>query len=375
MEKKKTNKDVIDAVVGSLNNEDGKLWVFPIIHQIYKELNEKEIFQYNSGVSNKEFLINMEKWIFGDFLKKIKETFAIQEAITPGSSIGLFMSLFMNKKYPVLNADATWPAYETMAQVNEQKYFSYKFLDKKCSFNIVDFSKKVDSILKNNDGINIIINDPCHNPTGYSLGKEEWEKIIKKLNQFKAKKINVVIDTAYIEFSKVKEHFLQNLINLNKNVKVYLTYSCSKTFSLYGLRLGVLFFLSKQKKESLVLSKYVRGVYSNPPTLPISIINKLFSNPKYYDSYISQLEEQRKILQERSEIFINEANKIKLQFCEYLGGFFIFIPCKNSFSAYEKLKKENIFIAPLDTGVRISIGYVSKKEIKGLASKIKGVIG
>jgi aromatic-amino-acid transaminase len=173
----------------------------------------------------------------------------------------------------------------------------------------------------------------------------------------------------------VKEHFLQNLINLNKNVKVYLTYSCSKTFSLYGLRLGVLFFLSKQKKESLVLSKYVRGVYSNPPTLPISIINKLFSNPKYYDSYISQLEEQRKILQERSEIFINEANKIKLQFCEYLGGFFIFIPCKNSFSAYEKLKKENIFIAPLDTGVRISIGYVSKKEIKGLASKIKGVIG
>jgi aromatic-amino-acid transaminase len=165
-------------------------------------------------------------------------------------------------------------------------------------------------------------------------------------------------------------------LNFNKNINIFLSYSCSKTFSIYGLRLGVLFILTKKsisndKKISTELLKYTRAIYSNPPTLPISIINKIFSNELYFNTYINELKIHKDTLNERAKIFLNEAKENKLVHCKYLGGFFIFIPCKNSFKIYQKLKKEAVYIAPIDGGIRISLGYLNKNEVKGLAEKIK----
>jgi aspartate/tyrosine/aromatic aminotransferase len=120
--------------------------------------------------------------------------------------------------------------------------------------------------------------------------------------------------------------------------------------------------------------KCSRAIFSNPPAFPISIVNKLFGDKKYFNSYVSELNEKIKLLDERAEIFINEAKKCKLIHCEYRGGFFILIPCKNPVDVYEKLKKQNIYIAPLDGGIRIAISYITKKEIKNLAKKIYDAI-
>jgi aromatic-amino-acid transaminase len=116
--------------------------------------------------------------------------------------------------------------------------------------------------------------------------------------------------------------------------------------------------------------KYSRAIFSNPPAFPISIVNKLFDDKKEFNSYVSELNDKIKLLDERASIFIDEAKKCKLVHCEYRGGFFILIPCKNSIDVYNKLKKQNIYIAPLDGGIRIAISYITKKEIRNLAKKI-----
>lgn len=60
----------------------------------------------------------------------------------------------------------------------------------------------------------IVINDPCHNPTGYSLSEDEWKKVISFLNECsKTHAVVLLNDIAYIDFSsrqeKAKEYFAQ----------------------------------------------------------------------------------------------------------------------------------------------------------------------
>ena len=52
------------------------------------------------------------------------------------------------------------------------------------------------------DKLVMIINDPCHNPTGYSLTKEEWKEVVDFLNECsKTHKVVLLNDIAYIDFA------------------------------------------------------------------------------------------------------------------------------------------------------------------------------
>ncbi len=58
----------------------------------------------------------------------------------------------------------------------------------------------------------VIINDPCHNPTGYTMTKQEWKQILDGFNQLSEKgKIVLLHDVAYIDFNHQlddwKDHF------------------------------------------------------------------------------------------------------------------------------------------------------------------------
>jgi aspartate/tyrosine/aromatic aminotransferase len=115
----------------------------------------------------------MKHWVFGKVLPKYEKKFSMSVAITPGTSTALFISLSMNNKIPVLNSDLTWPMYEKAAQVVGQKYFSYSFLSNKYTFNDVSFKRTINKIFEKYGAINIIFNDPCHNPTGYTMDKND----------------------------------------------------------------------------------------------------------------------------------------------------------------------------------------------------------
>jgi aspartate/tyrosine/aromatic aminotransferase len=53
------NKNVIDAVVGSLSDEQGKFFVFKSVNKIFSKLSNKEIFEYNSVSQSVKFRNNM----------------------------------------------------------------------------------------------------------------------------------------------------------------------------------------------------------------------------------------------------------------------------------------------------------------------------
>ena len=93
---------------------------------------------------------------------------------------------------------------------------------------------------------------------------------------------------------------------------------------------------------------------------------------------IAQLDKERAfyfhLIQERANIFMDEASACGLKYLPYLSGFFITIPMEGSQAVCDFLEKENIFLVPLKKGIRLAVCSVSKKKMNGLAAKIKAAI-
>jgi aromatic-amino-acid transaminase len=83
----------------------------------------------------------------------------------------------------------------------------------------------------------------------------------------------------------------------------------------------------------------------------------------------------RKLVKERSSLFLKEAKEAGLETYPYEAGFFISIPARNAKSVVEYLMKEDIYIVPnRDDCLRVAFSSISLKEVKGLAAKIKEAI-
>ena len=93
-------------------------------------------------------------------------------------------------------ADWYWAPYNTIAQEQGRKIETFSFFNSERKFNYEDFGRKAAEILRKQDRLVIILNTPAHNPTGYSLTEEDWQKVKLVLLELPAdKKVALLVDT------------------------------------------------------------------------------------------------------------------------------------------------------------------------------------
>ena len=66
-----------------------------------------------------------------------------------------------------------------MHNLNVEKYSLFE----EDHFNLNSFKSACKNVMEKQNRLVIVINDPCHNPTGYSLSKDEWKEVISFLNE------------------------------------------------------------------------------------------------------------------------------------------------------------------------------------------------
>ena len=114
----------------------------------------------------------------------------------------------------------------------------------------------------------VVLHACCHNPTGYDITPADWDRVIEVV---KAGKLTPFLDLAYQGFA---EGIAEDGAVVGKFVAagldVFVSTSFSKSFSLYGERVGALSVVCATKEEAdKVLSQLkimIRTNYSNPPT-------------------------------------------------------------------------------------------------------------
>ncbi len=131
-------------------------------------------------------------------------------------------------------------------------------------------------------GAIVVLHACCHNPTGADLSEAQWKEVVEMV---RARGLVAFIDMAYQGFADgIEPDALALRLFADSGLQFFVSSSFSKSFSLYGERVGALSIVTAGKEESArVLSqvkRVVRTNYSNPPTHGGAVVAAVLSSPE-----------------------------------------------------------------------------------------------
>ena len=378
-EAKRNDPSVINATIGMFNDENNAFYTFKSVSEVLKSVSSYEAFSYadtDGGVLYQQAIL---KWVFGNYLESFKRTHKIGVVATPGGS-GAIATTFQNyltKGDNVLVPSVMWETYITIAKERECGVLRYDLYDSDNKFNLSDLRSKIVDLMSKQESIMLVINDPCHNPTGFCMEDSDYEGLVDLLNEFDYPFV-LLMDIAYFDFYDCDPNIIRSryhkLSRLNDNVLINVAFSGSKTFGLYGLRIGASILLSKDERDvetfNNVISFTARSNWGSSSKLGISVISKLILDPYYYEMFRNEVKDVAVMLQKRSSVFINEANKVGLQLLPYERGFFVCVPSKDPVLLMNKLHEHGVYVVVTKTCIRVALCAINEQEAKKLPSII-----
>ncbi len=377
--KKQTNPNVINATIGMYYDEEGRIGGMPSVFKGLKALNEDQVLPYPAADGGEPFKSNVISWVLGQYEDKLRKDLYISACATPGGSgaITQTFDLYGKPGNKVFISDVRWQ-YDRFASRAHLSIFDHNtFVDG--HFDIDSFQSRLAALCEIQKQVIVIINDPCHNPTGYILSMCEWKKILSILNQFKDNDIVFLYDIAYLEFTNEEDSRLKlSYLNvLEDHVITIVSFSGSKTYGVYGVRLGAAIAISKNEQKILDYQKnavaHARGSWSSTPTPAIELLN-YFSLEEHQNDFLKDLEHIKTSVKARSDLFKSQAEENHLLTHPFESGFYTIVLAEDPDLAFKKLLDQDIYTIPMAGGIRLSLCSLPLKEIDGLAGRIKEIL-
>lgn len=361
-EKKAKGIKVIDATIGMLLNDKGELSSFSLMNKAAKKAMELDNRKYTSVTGNPKFKENIINWLFKDS-PKCKNKYSYRVCASMGGTGALMLAVrnYLDKSSNLLIPDVGWANYVSIAEQSERKVSRYQiFKDNK--FNIDGIKESINKEIKLNKKATIIINDPCQNPSGYSISISEWKELISFFNNVNKKyPLTLILDVAYMDYSNNDRTYFKLIEKMKAEYLTLVTYSASKTLSVYGLRLGALVAIGEEADmEDFVTSSIAtsRATWSSPNANAIALFNIALGNKDNYVYFKNYAKKQNKVLAIRYKKARKLFDKLIVGGTPlpYVEGFFLTYKVNNANALADKLKKKNIYVLPMqDKYIRIAI--------------------
>ena len=212
---------------------------------------------------------------------------------TGGLKIGADFLKKVSPKAKVLISDPSWENHRAIfvnAGFEVESYAYYDAVNRG-----VNFDGMLASLNAAAAGTIVVLHACCHNPTGYDITAAEWDQVIAVV---KAKNLTAFLDMAYQGFGHgIQEDGAVIGKFVAAGLNIFVSTSFSKSFSLYGERVGALSVVASDKEEaSRVLSQLkiaIRTNYSNPPIHGGAVVAAVLNNPELRAQWESELAEMR----------------------------------------------------------------------------------
>lgn len=225
-------------------------------------------------------------------------------------------------------------------------------------------------------GAIVVLHACCHNPTGADLSEAQWRETIETV---RARGLVAFLDMAYQGFADgIAEDALVLNLFAASGLQFFLSSSFSKSFSLYGERVGALSVVTANKDESArVLSqikRVIRANYSNPPSHGGAVVAAVLASPELRQMWEDELAGMRlRIREMRSSLVEKLAAKGTAQDFSFIikqRGMFSY----TGLSADQVARMQKEFgIYAVSTG-RICLAALNTKNIDYVADAIAAVL-
>ena len=377
----KGKENVIDSTIGVFLDDSGKLVVLESVMECIRRLQPEDYAAYAPILGLPEYRDAVKKAVFID---ELPEGVFVESCYTPGGTgaIRNAVSAYTRPGDKILVSDWHWNPYNLIASEIGRTVDTYPLFDESDRFDCEAFEEALTSVLKEQDQTLVIVNTPAHNPTGYTFTETDWDRLLAVVGKFENKKIALLVDIAYLDFSgdgKAYRFFLKKLAKSPAHVLPLISFSASKGYTMYGMRCGALLCMAQNEetaKEFLdVMSVECRASWSNGNRAAMKVLANILSDEKLMEKVSREREDYLQILKRRGSVFMEEAEKAGLKTCPYDSGFFITIPCGEPEAAGERLQDMNIFVIPMGRGLRVSVASNTEEECRRMPAKIKEAIG
>ncbi len=291
------NPHKVNLGVGVYYDDNGKLPLLECVQEAERQMMEVPkargylpidgIAAYDSAVKN---------LVFGAESDVVKSgRVATVQALggTGGLKIGADFLKRLNPGAKVLISDPSWENHRALFTQAGFKVETYPYYS--AAGHGIDFEGMLGALAAAPAGTVVVLHACCHNPTGYDITPDQWERVIAVVEE---KGLVPFLDMAYQGFGYgIKEDgaVIGRFLASGQNFLV--STSFSKSFSLYGERVGALSVLCQDKEEAgRVLSQLkivIRTNYSNPPIHGGTVVAMVLNTPELRSMWEKELGDMR----------------------------------------------------------------------------------
>ncbi|MBQ1776935.1 MAG: aminotransferase class I/II-fold pyridoxal phosphate-dependent enzyme, partial [Acidaminococcaceae bacterium] len=198
-------ENVTNGTIGAIMDDDSKLVCLPTVEAVFRNLPINEVIAYAPIAGTPDYLEKVQVATFG----KSRPNGFTSAVATTGGTGGIHHAIwnYTEAGDTVITADWYWGAYKVLCLDMGRKLDTYKMLTDEGTFNLPALEAKVNALLDRQNSVMVIINTPAHNPTGYSLTKEDMDQVVamlKNATEKTGKQAILFLDAAYIDYAGEK---------------------------------------------------------------------------------------------------------------------------------------------------------------------------
>ncbi|MFY7982891.1 MAG: amino acid aminotransferase [Burkholderiaceae bacterium] len=293
---------------------------------------------------------------------------------TGGLKVGADFLKRLNPTAKVMISDPSWENHRALFTNAGFTVEAYPYYD--AAARGVNFGGMLAALNTAPAGTVVVLHACCHNPTGYDLTPAQWADVV---NTVKARGLVAFLDMAYQGFG---EGIAQDGAVVGQfmaaGLDFFVSTSFSKSFSMYGERVGALSVVCESKEEAgRVLSQLkivIRTNYSNPPTFGAQVVATVLNTPELRLLWEDELAGMRVRIKAMREQLVTKLQAAGVQ------GDLSFITRQKGMFSYSGLNKPQMErlrgefgVYGVDSG-RICVAALNAKNIDAVASAIAKVI-
>src|SRR5438067_4594936 len=268
------------------------------------------------------------------------------------------------------------PSWENHRQLFEAAGFivrSYAYYEPKTRG--LDFAGMRNALAAAPAGTIVVLHTCCHNPTGVDLIAERWSEILSIVQR---RGLIPFLDLAYQGFADgLGADAYPARLFAGAMTPVFLSSSFSKSFSLYGERVGAFSLVTASPEEAArvlsQLKRIVRTNYSNPPGHGSQLVAAVLGSPELRAQWEQELGVMRdRIKRMRLDLVSNVKERAKADWGFILQQRGMFSYTGLTKEQVQRLRKEYSIYA-IETG-RICVAALNSGNVKYVADAIAKVI-
>jgi aromatic-amino-acid transaminase len=349
--RKKRGDDIVDATIGVLLDDDGTLSVLPATVRAVNEVEAGEWAAYAPISGTPEF----RRAVIDDLVGSSADLRASAVSVATTGATGALRHAIANYLEPgqaALTSSWFWAPYKTICDESDRRLETYRMFGEAGGLDVAALDAALERQIAQQGRALVIVNDPAHNPTGYSMTDREWLALTDCLKRRGARApIALLVDCAYLHYgARGASSLAARVAPLLGHVTVLFAWSASKSYTHYGLRVGALVACVADANERAMvecaLSYSCRGIWSNCNGGGQVAVTRLLTDAALRDACTRERDALKEVLLARVEAFNRAAPKRGLRYPRYDGGFFVTVFHDRAKEKAAEMRGRGVYVVP-----------------------------